>query len=115
MTDPASAARARAAIDRRGHVVTFSRTTGSYPYQTTVSADVKAIVSGYQPAELINGITLGSRKVIVSEQALADVGYPVPVVKSDKITVQGKDLSIEAVDRDRREWQGCLDIAAIGQ
>ncbi|MCO5129228.1 MAG: hypothetical protein M9932_01515 [Xanthobacteraceae bacterium] len=112
--DNASAARARAAIERRGHTVTFKRVTGAYPNQTTVSKDVKAVVSGYKPEELINGITLGSRKIIVSEQALADVGFPVHVVKSDKITVQGKELSVEAVDRDRREWQGCLDIAAIG-
>lgn len=38
-----------------------------------------------------------------------------PLAKTDKVTSLGKEMSIQAVDRDRREYQGCLEIAALGQ
>lgn len=110
-----SAKRARQAIEKWGHVVTFKRTTGSYPTGTTVSVDVKAIVSGYRPEELINGITLGGRKVIVSETALSLAGFPTPLQKSDKVVSLGKEMAIQGIDRDRREYQGVVEIAALGQ
>lgn len=113
----AAADRARAAIERVGHSVTFTRTglVPPNPNPTVIaSVTVKAVVSGYKPTELIAGITLGSRKIIVSEQALSEGGFPVPVAKTDKVTSLGKEMSIQAVDRDRREWQGCLDIVALG-
>lgn len=114
----AAANRAKAAIDRVGHDVTFTRTglVPPNPNPTTIaSVTVKAVVSGYAPAELINGITLGSRKIIVSEQALSAAGFPTPVVKGDKVTSLGKEMSIQAVDRDRREYQGVVEISALGQ
>lgn len=115
--DNASAARAAAAIARVGHAVTFTRTglVPPNPNPTTIaSATVKAVVSGYAPSELINGITLGSRRVIVSAQALAAASFPLPVVKGDKVTASGKELRVEAVDPDHREYIGCLDITALG-
>jgi hypothetical protein len=113
MTD--SAADARAAIDRWGHTVTFKRVTGSIPNQTTTTKDCKAIVSGYRPEELVGGITVGSRKVIVSEAALADAGFPVPVKKGDYIIALGREMVIQTVDADRRYSQGVLEVSAAGQ
>lgn len=110
-----SAKRARLAIDKWGHTVTFKRVTGSYPNQTTVSVDVKAIVSGYRPEELINGITLGGRKIAVSETALSLAGFPTPLLKGDKVISLGKEMAIEGIDRDRREYQGLAEISALGQ
>jgi hypothetical protein len=40
--------------------------TSSTPQTILNQADVKATVAGYAPEELVNGITLGSRKIIVS-------------------------------------------------
>jgi len=115
--DAAAARRAQAGIERRGHDVTFARVglAPPNPNPTTIaSATVKAIVSGYKPEELINGITLGSRKIIVSVLALQKASFPLPVVKGDKITASGEELRVESVDPDHREYIGCLDITAIG-
>jgi len=40
--------------------------TSSTPQTILNQADVKATVAGYAPEELVNGITLGSRKITVS-------------------------------------------------
>lgn len=112
---PDHVADARAAIDRWGHTVTFKRITGSIPNQTTTTKDCKAIVSGYRPEELVGGITVGSRKVIVSETALSDAGFPIPVKKGDSVIALGKEMVIQAIDADRRYLQRCLEISATGQ
>ncbi len=113
--DVSAAARARASIDRVGHTVTFKRVVGKIPNHTTVTKDVKAVVSGYKPEELVGGITAGSRKIIVSALALSAAGYAVPVVKGDYVISLGKEMIVETVDLDHREYLGCYDIVATGQ
>lgn len=113
----AAAARARAAIRRRGHVVSFRRLTSTYPPTATHTANVKAIVSGYAPEELAEGITVGSRSVLVSTLDLAAAGFPLPLRKNDEIRLGvGFEFitSIDAIDADRKEYNGCLDIVATG-
>jgi hypothetical protein len=113
--NPAAAKRARDAIERRGQVVTFKRTEGKIPNQTIVTVDVKATVTGYKTDEIAGGITLGTRGFIVSTLALTDAGYPMPVRKEDKIISQGKEMQIDGIDANRREYTACLDIVATGQ
>ena len=113
--DTASARQAKADIDSVGHTVTFKRVTGKIPNQTTVTKDVKAVVAGYKPEELVGDITVGSRQVIVSDLALSAAGFPVPVVKGDYIISMGREMIVLTVDRDHREYLGCVDIVATGQ
>lgn len=83
----------------------------------TNRADVKATVHGYAPAELVNGITVGSRNVIVSRLDLAAAGFPVPPIKGDRIYLgDGLDIptTIQSVDEDHREYQGCYEIVTKG-
>lgn len=77
----AAATRARAGIDRRGELVSFRRMSSGSQQTILNQADVKATVAGYAPVELVNGITSGSRKVIVSRLDLEALGFPVPPKK----------------------------------
>ena len=115
--DVAAAARARRGIKRRGHTVSFRRMGKTLPLTPTATADVKAVVEGYSLTELVNGITSGSRKVIVSRLDLEDAGFPVPPMKDDRIYLgPGLDqqTTIVSVDADHREYQACYDIVTSG-
>ena len=83
----------------------------------TARADVKATVAGYAPIELANGITAGSRKVIVARLGLDAAGYPVPPKKGDRIYLGASfetPTTIDSVDADRREYQACYEISSAG-
>ncbi|TAI67581.1 hypothetical protein [Bradyrhizobium sp. Leo170] len=113
----AGTARARRAIQRRGHVVSFRRMTKTNPQTVVSRADVKVVAKGYAPGELAPGITVGVRKLIVSRLDLETNGFPVPPVKGDRIFF-GANLdvpaTIDAVDEDHREYLGCYDITVSG-
>lgn len=111
----ASAARARDGISRRGHVVSFRRMTKTLPLTIQSQADVKAIVEGYSPEEFAPGITAGTRKIIVSILDLRDAGFPLPVTKLDNVYIGGLKTTIQTIDPDHREYQGCLEIVTEGQ
>lgn len=113
--DAAGAARARRGIRRRGHLVGFRRVTRGV--ETGTRADVKAVIEGYAPTELVNGITAGTRHLIVSKLDLEEAGFPVPPVKGDRIFLgPGLDVptTIGSVDADHREFLGCYDIVTTG-
>jgi hypothetical protein len=115
--DTAGAARARRGINQRGHTVSFRRMTTTLPQTAANTADVKAIVVGYAPDNLMNGITSGTRSVIVSKLDLVAAGYPVPPKKGDRIYLGssfGYPTTIKAVDEDHREYLGCYDIVTEG-
>lgn len=88
-------------LDSDGQDVTLQRVTGG----TTVAQAVtlRAFVRGYQPDELVNGITQQDAKVILSPTGLAtfnsdaatglDVRVP---IKGNKIVINGRTRSIEA-------------------
>lgn len=107
-----AAARARRGIKRRGHLVSFRR---GLPAINT--ANVKAVVEGYGPGELVNGITSGTRHVIVSVLDLQEAGFPNPPKKGDRIYLGANldvPITIESCDPDHREYNGCYDIVAKG-
>ncbi|MCP1852799.1 MULTISPECIES: hypothetical protein [unclassified Bradyrhizobium] len=110
--DAAAAARARRGINRRGHMVRFKRAKGG------ATAQVKAVIEGYSPDEYVNGITAGTRHLIVSVLDLQAQGFPVPVAKGDNIYL-GPNLdwptTVQTVDTDHREYQGCYEIVTSGQ
>lgn len=111
----ASAARARASINRVGQVVSFRRMSSTLPQSVVNQADVKATVAGYTPEELVNGITQGSRKIIVSRLDLEAAGFPVPLKKGDRAVLDGnRPTTIESVDPDHREYMGCYDLVVSG-
>lgn len=113
--DQAAADRARGSINRVGHVVSFRRMT---PQTVESRADVKAVVAGYAPEQLVNGVTDGSRSVVVSKLDLVAAGFPVPPIKGDRLYL-GDNLdiptTIDAVDVDHREYQGCYEIRTKGR
>jgi hypothetical protein len=91
--------------------------TTTSPQTVLARADVKATVRGYAPDKLVNGITVGSRKVVVSVLDLIAADFPMPVKKGDRIYLGAAFelvTTIEAVDPDHREFQGCLDISTKG-
>ncbi len=113
--DAAGAARARRGIKRRGHVISFRRLNRVGAVLNR--ADVKAVSAGYAPTELVNGVTAGTRHLIVSRLDLEAAGFPVPPVKGDRIFF-GAALDVEttigSVDIDHREYLGCYDIVTTG-
>jgi hypothetical protein len=113
----AGAARARRGLRRRGHKVSFRRMTTTLPQAAANTADVFAVIEGYGPGELVNGITSGTRHLIVSRLDLEDAGFPVPPKKGDRIYLGAAlDLptTIKTVDPDHREYLGCYDIVTEG-
>ena len=108
-----SAQRAQAAIGRRGHLISLRRGMGDGAQR----ADVKAIVWGYSPDQLTPGITVGTRRLIVSRLDLEAAGFPVPPDKGDWIHLGeafGIPTHVDAVDVDHREHQGCYDVTVKG-
>lgn len=112
-----SAKRAQAAIARRGELISVRRMAATTPQTVSARADVKATVHGYDPSELVNGITAGTRKIVLSRLDLEAVGFPVPPIKGDRIYLGAAldaPTTIQTVDTDRREYQGCFEITATG-
>jgi len=112
-----SAERARASIGRSGQLISVRRLSTTTPQTVIARADVKATVRGYAPDELVNGITQGSRKVIVSLLDLTAAGFPLPVKKSDRIYLGAlfdTVTTIQTIDPDHREYQACLEISTSG-
>lgn len=106
----------RKAISDVGEIITLRRiVAGGAP----IEAEVRARVTGYQPAELVGGIKQGDRRVIVLAEDVEATGFPTPFSTggSDKTVVGGKALNIEVVDDSTRRVGGALiayDITARG-
>lgn len=84
-----------AEIAREGQTVTLRRVvTGVAP----VVATCKAMVRGYRPGELVQGMVQGDRRIVVAATALSDAGWPVPPKKGDQVEAAGKRLAVEAVE-----------------
>jgi hypothetical protein len=115
--DDAAAERARVGINRRGHMASFRRMTKTLPQTAAYRADVKIVAQGYKIDELTNGMTVGSRSIIVSKLDLIAAGFPVPLMKLDRIYL-GENFdrwtTIQSVDEEHREYNGCYDIVTEG-
>ena len=127
MMDPSAEAFTRQGILLVGIPVRFERVTGFAPNATTISATVTAKVMKYAldtvtvaetgyPASKQGAIRQGDREVLVMATDLAAQGFPLPVLKSDRIVLlaTGDTLNIIAVDANKRAMAGCIEIDAAG-
>jgi hypothetical protein len=81
------------------------------------AAIVRAKVSGFEPNELVGGITEGDRKVVVLAADLESASWPVPPQPGDQIEIRGTTLGVVAVDDSTRRVQGvaiAFDLIARG-
>jgi hypothetical protein len=90
--------RYRRAIRQHGEAVLFRRYTGSGASRPEFNAELRAVVTGYQPQELIGGIVQGDRKVILLAEDVNKAQIGLPLTTNDKIVVRGRVLAIGAVD-----------------
>jgi hypothetical protein len=90
--------RYRRAIRQHGEPVLFRRYTGTGANRTLFNAELRAVVTGYQPVELIGGIVQGDRKVILLAEDANRAQIGLPITTSDKLVVRGRELAIGVVD-----------------
>jgi len=125
MIDLSAQAFTRQGIMLVGIPVTFERVLGFAPNATTISATVTAKVlkyaldtvtvaeTGYS-ASKPGAIRQGDRQILVMADDLAAAGFPLPVLKSDRVIVPGDTINIIAVDANKRAMAGCIEIEAAG-
>lgn len=100
-----------------GEIVVIRRYTGSGLNRPRFDAEARARVEGYVPSELTATIQQGDRRIVLFEQDLHKMQFPLPVTSQDKIIVRGRELSIVSVDNSTRRLQGsliALEIQARG-
>lgn len=121
MGDPAITNAYRQALVRTGQAVTFQRVTGQAPSAVTSNYNVTAIFRAYQPTTAIGGavvrsaeITEGLREFIVLADDLTNVGFPLPLLKNDKIIVGSEKFNITEVDAGTRIAAGAIQGKAVG-
>lgn len=101
MTPAAAIADLDAQLATDGHDIVVQRVTGGTTVAQAVT--VRAFVRGYQPQELVNGITQQDAKVILSPTGLAafnsgaaaglDVKVP---IKGNRMVINGRARNVEA-------------------
>lgn len=110
-----------------GVPVTFSRLTGFAPNVTQYTASVTAVVrlvlaDGEAESRAGLGsskpgsITQDDREIIVMADDLSNAGYPLPVQKGDRVTINDttEAFDITKVDGYRRAMSGAIEMTATG-
>lgn len=98
-------------------LVTIRRYSGAGINRPRFDAAVQARVTGYAPAELVDGIQQGDRKVIVLADDLLRAQFSLPLKRGDKVVLRGAELNIEAADDSTRRVGGeliAIEIRARG-
>ena len=103
------------AMDGRGDLITLRRLGQGAP----IDAQVRAIVTGFQPDEISGGIVQGDRRVFLFGPDVAAAAFPVPIKNGgiDRLVIRGKTLAIQSVDDSTHRVGGELlayDIQARG-
>src|ERR1700755_1324858 len=88
----------RAYIHREGQPLTLTRPGVS-------SIDVTGQVLGYAIEELTEDIYQGDRQVTISNQEIDDNNRPGPPARADRIVIDGKTATVEAVETRRLRGQ----------
>lgn len=115
----------RRALARIGQPVTVQRWSGTAPNATVTQATVTAIVRDYTAdagsvgrsdfgESRLGAITQTERHVILLADDLEDQLYPLPVVKNDKVVVQGETLNVTMVDPNTKLFAGAIDLTVAG-
>ncbi len=76
--------------------VVLGRPVGAPPVFTEVTC--VAFVRGYRPDELVGEIQQGDREVRISNDEIAAASWPGPPRKGDRVTIDGKVWTVQAVD-----------------
>jgi hypothetical protein len=128
MVDPAAAAFTAKGVCRAGVPVTIVRLIGSAPNVTTVSTDVIAIVRNViadtqeqaqtnYSASKPGAITQDDRLVILMASDLAAAGFPLPVIKGDRVVLDPTTLEtveVTKADRFKRAFAGAIELTVTG-
>jgi len=99
-------------LEQRGEEITVRRIV---PNDDPIQATVRAIVTGYDPDELVSGINQGDRKVILSYEDLVAKSFPVPLKEgsTDRVIVRGRAMMIAAIDDSTHRVAGTLNAIQI--
>ena len=99
-------------FNQRGETVTVTRLV---PNQPSIQKTARAIITGYEPDELIGGINQGDRKIILSAEDLETAGFPLPLKENstDRVIVRGRTLMIAAIDDSTHRVAGVLNAYQI--
>lgn len=118
MVDSSAQAALRNMIAQIGESVVFQRLYGFDASTTIISANVTARVRGYTPestevsqtgygASQVGALTQTDRIVIVVADDLAAAGFPLPVLKNDKVILaDGTKATVTMVDAHQRSTSG---------
>lgn len=110
----------RRALAKTGQSVIFRRISGDAPNTATFDAAITAIFRAYQPTAAIGAgaraaaITEGMREFIVLADDLAQAGFPLPLVKNDKLIVAGETFNVTEVDAGTRFVAGAIEGKCVG-
>lgn len=127
MINPSAQAFLEQSIDQVGVTVTVSRLTGFAPNVTTVSATLMAKVDRVAPntaepardgmsARDAGSVTQDDRTVLLMNKALCASGFPVPIVKGDKVSLPqtAEVFDVTLVDPYTRAIAGGVTLTVTG-
>jgi hypothetical protein len=113
----------RRTLHKTGIRLVFRRVTGQAPNATVADYPVEAIFRSYMPATPIGGavapdaISEGDRQFMVLDEDLREAGFPVPLVKNDKIILSEngpETFNIVDIDYGTRRSAGVIQGRARG-
>jgi hypothetical protein len=83
-------------VDAYGGEITLRRVS------PLINATVRARATGFEPEELVGGISQGQRKVIILAEDVEAAEFPTPIRarSSDRVIVNGEIMMIDVVDKD---------------
>ncbi|KNY21795.1 hypothetical protein AKJ13_15515 [Methylobacterium sp. ARG-1] len=85
-------------------------TPNSTPTSYDAEIDVRAIVTGYAPSELVGGINQGDSRVILLAADVAAGGFPAPIETGglDTVWINGLQRTFKSVDDNTHRIAGVL-------
>jgi len=98
-------------IDRRGEVIQLRRRkANSNPVAYDQQINVRAIVTGYAPSELVGGIIQGDSRVILLAADVEAGGFPLPIQTGglDSLLIGGRQRTFKAIDDNTHRVAGTL-------
>lgn len=84
------------AVNRIGQTVTVRRLSGTQ--QIPFDVVVKAVVRGYGPEELVGGIQMGDRRVILTQREMEQDQWCWPVKVQDRVVIDGRSTTVQSVE-----------------
>jgi hypothetical protein len=99
-------------FELRGEEVTVRRIV---PNDDPIQVTVRALVTGYDPEELVGGVTMADRKVVLSYEDLVSKGFPVPLREgsTDRLIIRGRAMMISSIDDSTHRVAGTLNAVQI--